>query len=108
MNSKLLTLLGFASKSGNLSYGFDATVTALKTKKSRLVLIAKDISPKSCKESVFFAEKYGVKHILLEDIGITTVTEAVGKKCGVISINDEKFAAACEKSLIEGGNVDDK
>ena len=50
MNDKILTLLGFASKSGKLSYGFDAVKTALSQKKSKLVLIANDVSQKSKKE----------------------------------------------------------
>ena len=51
MNDKILTLLGFATKAGKLSYGFDAVKTALAQSKSKLVLIANDLSQKSQKEA---------------------------------------------------------
>ena len=57
MNDKTLTLLGFASKSGNISNGADSVKEALKKNKARLVIIAKDISDKSRKEIKFFASK---------------------------------------------------
>ena len=56
LNDKILTLLGFASKAGKLSYGFDAVKTALSQKKSKLLLIANDISPKTQKEIMYFLE----------------------------------------------------
>ena len=95
MNNKILTLLGFASKAGKLSFGFDSSVTAMKTGKSKLIVIAEDISQKSRKEAHFFADKSKVKFNDLEGIDIKAVADAVGKKCGIISVNDENFAKAC-------------
>lgn len=95
MNNKILTLLGFASKAGKLSFGFDSSVTAMKTGKSKLIVIAEDISPKSRKEALFFADKSKVKYKDLEGIDIKALSDAVGKKCGIISVNDENFAKAC-------------
>lgn len=94
MNKKVLTLLGFASKAGKLSFGFDSSVTAIKSGKSRLILIAEDISPKSRKEALFFADKGKVKYKDLEGIDIKALSDAVGKKCGIISVNDVQFAKA--------------
>lgn len=107
MNKKLFSLLGFAAKSGKISYGFEATVTALKTGKSRLVLVADDISVKSRKEIVFYSDKAKVKHITLDGINIKAVSDAVGRKCGIISINDSGFADACTAS-IQGGFANDE
>ena len=107
MNNKILTLLGFAAKSGNLSYGFEATITSLKRGKSQLIVVASDISPKSIKEIAFFAEKFGVKHIILESIDIKAVSDAVGRKCGIISVNDKGFANSCVNAIL-GGNANDK
>lgn len=95
MNSKILSLLGFAAKAGKLSFGFEAAVTAIKSGKSNLVIIAEDISPKSRKEMLFFAEKGDTKHIVLKGIDIKAVSDAVGRKCGIISVNDSGFANAC-------------
>ncbi|MBR3299993.1 MAG: ribosomal L7Ae/L30e/S12e/Gadd45 family protein [Clostridia bacterium] len=93
MSNKILTLLGFASKAGKLSYGFAASTDSIKQKKSRLVIIASDISEKSKKETRFIAGKSGVK-VLELDAGQTTISNAVGRSCGIISINDDSFASA--------------
>ena len=100
MKDKILNLLGFASKAGKLSFGFEATVGAIKSGKAKLVLIACDISPKSRKETVYFADKFGVCHIELEDIDIETLSAAVGKKCGILSVYDQGFAEGILKFLL--------
>ena len=108
MNKKILSLLGFAAKAGKLSYGFEATVQAVKMSKSSLVLIAEDISPKSLKEVAYFTDKKAIKNLTLKGIDIKALSVAVGRKCGIISVNDSGFANACEKALIEGGIANDQ
>ena len=51
-NSKALTLLGFASKAGKLSFGADAALKSLKEKKAKLIVAACDVSEKSCRPQV--------------------------------------------------------
>ncbi len=92
MNNKLIALLGFAAKAGKLSFGFEASITSIRAGKSRLVLSACDISPKSSKEVSFFANKGNVTHITLKGIDIKAVSDAVGRKCGIVSVNDSGFA----------------
>lgn len=104
-SNKILTLLGFASKASKLDFGFDASVESMKKKKTKLIIAANDISNKTLKEIVFFAEKYQTKHIILEDIDIETLSKAVGRRCGIIAVNDEGFANAC---VDIGGNANDK
>lgn len=91
MSDKILTLLGFAAKAGKLSYGFDAVCGALSQKKSELVLIANDVSPKSKKEVLFFSDKFKTQAIVLDDYNMQTISHAVGRKCGIISVNDTSF-----------------
>ena len=91
MNDKILTLLGFATKAGKLSYGFDAVKTALTQSKSKLVLIANDVSQKSQKEVVFFADKFKTEVLVLKSYDMETLSHAVGRKCGIISVNDSSF-----------------
>lgn len=100
MNEKIISLLGFAAKAGKLSYGFEASVSAIKSGHSYLVLVAKDISAKSSKEVSFYADKYAVKHTVLKGIDIQQMSDAVGKKCGIISVNDKGFADALAKVLV--------
>ncbi len=115
MNNKLLSLLGFAAKAGKLSYGFEASVWSVKTKKAKLVAVSGEISPKSRKEMIYYADKYNVKLVVLEGIDIKTVSDAVGKKCGIISVNDCGFAdgilnvvGKMTSGNNEGGNADDQ
>jgi len=100
LNNKILSLLGFAAKAGKLCYGFEASVAALKAGKAKLVVIAEDISPKSCKETIYFAQKNSTNHIILKGITIKTVSDAVGKKCGIIAVNDKGFADTLTKTCL--------
>lgn len=105
MNNKLLSLLGFARKAGKLSIGAAATKGSILCKKAKLVVISGEISQKSQKEIIFHADKYKVKTLLLEDIDIITLSNAVGIKCGIVSVNDSSFAEALMKTRNTGGNV---
>ena len=99
MSNKILTLLGFAAKAGKLSFGFDAVRTALSQKKSKLLLVANDVSSKSKKEVCFFGEKFGTKVVVLGQFDMETISHAVGKKCGIISVNDESFSSGIASAI---------
>lgn len=117
MISKVLTLLGFASKASKLSCGMDASVEAVRKGKSKLCVIANDVSPKSSKEINFFAMKNNVRVIILDDCNIDTLSAAIGRKCGILSVNDGSFAdgivGAVNKindhteTSIQGGNANE-
>lgn len=101
MNNKILTLLGFATKAGKLSFGMEAVKTSIKTNKSKLVVVAHDVSAKSQKEIAFFTSNKEIKFLVLENISLTELSAAVGRKCGIISVNDENFA----ETIFKGGNA---
>ena len=94
LNNKILALLGFACKAGKLSFGMNEAKVALEKGKSKLIVVAYDVSAKSQKEIKFFSSNKDIKVITLESISIKTVSEAVGRKCGIISVNDSGFADA--------------
>lgn len=94
MENKILTLLGFASKAGKLSFGFSASSDTIKSGKSKLVIISSDISEKSQKEIRFISGKYGVDALLLDTVSTIKLSNAVGRNCGILSINDSSFASA--------------
>ena len=108
MNDKILTLLGFASKAGKLSYGFDAVKTALTQSKSKLVLMASDVSSKSQKEVFFYGEKFKTTAMVLNDYDMETISHAVGRKCGIVSVNDVSFAEGLLSAINVGRNLNDK
>ena len=107
-NSKVTALLGFAAKAGKLSYGMDAAQKTLKGGKARLVTAACDVSPKSRKEAAFFANKGSVDFLTLEGLDIKTLSAAVGRRCGILTINDSGFADAILKAYTRGGNANDE
>lgn len=108
MNDKILTLLGFASKAGKLSYGFDAVKAALAQSKSKLVLIANDISPKSQKEVLFFSDRFKTTAAILDAYNMEILSHAVGRKCGIVSVNDSSFADGLLSAINVGRNLNDK
>ncbi len=108
MNNKLLTLLGFAAKAGKLSYGMNAASDAIRSGKSKLAITAYDLSAKSKKEIAFFANQYSVSLLASDKLDSQTITNAVGRKCGILSVNDGGFAEALCKAHIEGGNGHDE
>lgn len=101
MNNKILTLLGFASKAGKLSFGMDAAVSALEKRKAHIIITAADLSAKSFKEISYFAKTNGVKVITLADCPKETLSHAVGRKCGMLSVNEKGFADAVLKQCAE-------
>lgn len=107
MNDKILTLLGFASKAGKLSYGFDAVKTALTQSKSKLVLMANDVSHKTQKEISFFCDKFKTEAIVLNAHDMETLSHAVGRKCGIVSVNDISFAEGLLSAINVGRNLND-
>ena len=107
-NSKVLALLGFASKAGRLSYGMDAALKSVKGGKARLLTAASDVSQKSRKEAAFFAKKGSVEFLTLEGLDIKTLSDAVGRRCGILSVNDSGFADAILKAYTRGGNANDE
>ncbi len=95
MTDKTLTLLGFASKAGKLSYGFNKAVGCAKNGKAKLLICAFDISDKSKKELTFYSQKYNLPFWVL-DTDSQTLSSAIGNRCGVVSVNDTGFC----KSII--------
>ena len=105
MTNKALTLLGFAAKAGKLSYGMNAAISAILSGKSKLTLVSGEISPKSRKEIIFHADKKNVPVLLVQEFDIHTLSNAVGRKCGIISVNDSSFADALNS--MTGGNANE-
>lgn len=108
MIDKALNLIQFAAKAGKLSYGTHATEWAITSGKAKLVLAANDISAKSVKELKFKASKTGVPVEILLNTDTETLSLAIGKKCGIIAVNDESFSKAISENLNLGGTVHDR
>ncbi|MBO7217475.1 MAG: ribosomal L7Ae/L30e/S12e/Gadd45 family protein [Clostridia bacterium] len=99
MTDKALNLLQFAAKAGRLSYGTHATEWAITSGKAKLVLAANDISAKSIKELNFKASKTGISVKILSATDSECLSQAIGKRCGIVAVNDESFANAILEKL---------
>ena len=118
MNNKILALLGFASRAGKLSFGMNAAIESIFKCKSRLCIVASDVSAKSLKEINFHAMKNNVRVIILDDCNINMLSAAIGRRCGILSVDDNSFAdgiiGAANKNYggtdksIQGGNANGK
>ena len=91
-NNPVLSLLGFAAKAGKLSYGTHASEWAITSNKAKLVCICEDISEKSQKEMKFKAGKVNVPVVILNGIETEMLSARIGKKCGIVTVNDDGFA----------------
>ena len=100
MNNKILSLLGFASKSGNLSYGFASCLETLNKRNAKLIICANDLSEKTKKEITFHAEKLSIEVLTLETADIFTLSNSIGHKCGVISVNETGFAKSLKEEIL--------
>ena len=98
-NDPVLTLLGFAAKAGRLSYGTHATEWAITAKKANLVCVASDISEKSKKEIRFKANKQGIPVTELQGTDSATLSQRIGKRCGIVAVNDKGFAESIRKKI---------
>ncbi len=105
--NKTLTLLGFASKALKLEYGMQKTIEALKKNRSKLIVTASDLSEKSKKEILFYANKQNIRLLTL-DVTVENLSTAVGRKCGVISVNDNGFADAIFNNQEANSNANDQ
>lgn len=100
MNNKILTLLGFASKAGKLSFGADCATESIRYQKAKLVISAEDLSPKSLKEITFHAEKNNIKVFSLKGVSKEDLSRAIGRRCGVVSVNEKGFAESLKEEIL--------
>ena len=100
MKDKIRALIGFAAKAGKLSYGFAAALKSAKSRKAQIILTASDLSEKSRKEIAFHAGKSGIDVITLPGADMEELTQAVGRKCGIIAVNEAGFAKSLKEEIL--------
>ena len=91
MKNKLLSMLGFARKSGNLSFGFEQVMQMINKNKVKLVIISSDISENTSKKVIANCNnnnipwiQWGSKKDLSHAIGQVNKT--------IFGVNNENFA----------------
>ena len=107
MNDRLLSLVGLARRAGRLSLGFDAAAEAMNKGRTKLLIIACDLSGNSTASIIRTAERTHTKTIVINRTK-AQIGAAVGKEAGIIAVNDEGFAekmAAYDEAEKSGGIV---
>ncbi len=97
MNEKFLGLIGLAKRAGKVSGGEFICRQSIKSKKAKLVIIARDASKntqKSIKNSCAFYKVEYIECATMQDLGKFTG----GGERAVISINDENLAKAIKNA----------
>ncbi|NLJ57385.1 MAG: 50S ribosomal protein L7ae [Tissierellia bacterium] len=89
--NKIYSILGIGRKGGNITVGFDATVSDVEKNKSFLVLIASDASEKTKKNIKYICNKYNCKYIEFGEKEI--IGKSIGRKVvSVLSVSDKNIA----------------
>lgn len=91
MNDKFLSMLGIARKAGAAVLGFEKTRDTLKSGNVCVVCVCSDISEKTLKELLFFAQKTQTP-IIQYNADMFAFSNAVGTKTGIIAVTDRGIA----------------
>ena len=91
MKNQVLSLLGIARRAGRLSLGHDAVDEALKKREAKLIIFARDVSARTATHAQKAAQQAEIPCLALAD-GMEEIGMALGKKAGVIAVNDQGFA----------------
>lgn len=97
--NRVLGMLGLAKRAGRTSAGAFACEGMIKTKKAKLVLLARDASENTKKAVRNSCGYYGVRLLELSDMASLGRATGGGDKA-VVSVNDENFAKAISDKYI--------
>ena len=91
MNDKLLSLLGLCRKAGKITIGYDAVVASMAAGEAVIILCAEDISKNTYKKVLNNSQIYAIPCFKIRR-NKDMVSNALGRLCTVVSINDAGFA----------------
>ncbi len=91
MTNKFLSLLGMAKKAGRLSCGYEKVLESVHRKKARAIFAADDLSEKTLRGIQYACEETG-NEVLRLPVSMFEVSNAVGQKTGIVSVEDKGFA----------------
>ena len=93
MKNSILTMLGFAQKSGNLVIGETQCRRDIVTRKVSLLIMAEDINETTRRKMIDVCNEHQVKYVTLFDK--ETLSTAIGKmNYGLFGITSKKFSRA--------------
>lgn len=96
MNERSRALLGFAVKAGRVSFGHDAVKKSVRTKKARLLLFARDASPRLREELAGLAGSAPAMDLAESADELAAI---LGRRAAALSVNDSGFADSLLKNV---------
>lgn len=101
--TKVLGLLGLATKAGKISFGIEACKDMVIKKKAKLIIIAEDAADRTKKQMKELCIIAGIRYLEFGTIKI--ISQSIGKvNKAVIAIREESFSKAIIK-VIDGGDM---
>lgn len=91
MNDRILSFLGICRRAGKLVIGADPSVESIQKRRAKLIIFASDFSQRSAAPVLAAADEYNIKTLTINR-SKDELSFAIGKLCGVLSIEDEGFA----------------
>ena len=95
---KISSAFSLAKKAGKLLVGFDAVVHGMQQKEVCLAAVSSDLSPKTKKEVLYFAQKEGICCIDLPR-DMEQLCAVFNRRVGVLAVTDEHFAQLVRRSV---------
>ena len=100
-DSRVLGLLGIATKAGAMTFGTEAVKESIESKKAKLVIVANDASDKTIDNFIFICKNN--KLPIIKFGTIDTLSKAIGKpNKAVISIKDRNLSEEIYKIICGG------
>ncbi len=100
MNDRILSLLGLCRRAGKVTVGNDAVREAVAKGKSKLVIAADDISENTKKEVSRVCALNNTDFLKISR-SKESLSNALGRFCAVISVNDSGFANKLSELISE-------
>ena len=95
-------LLGLAHKAGRLEIGEEPVGAACRARQAKLVLLAADAAPNTCRRAAHFGEAGNVLFLTLPQ-SKAELGAALGRaSCAMLALTDIGFAGALAKQLAKG------
>ena len=101
MMIKLLRLTGLARKAGKVEIGEAKILTAARSGKTRLLIVASDVSPRTLKNAKLLAEESNFGLLIVECTKAELGQSLGFASCAVAAITDSGFAKAIKKAVTE-------
>ncbi|WP_077533143.1 L7Ae/L30e/S12e/Gadd45 family ribosomal protein [Massiliimalia massiliensis] len=105
--NKLIETVTFCKRIGGLVIGFDLVKQAMQKGEAGLVLLARDLSPKTEKEIRFLCGQFDVA-LKKTELSLDEFWYLIGKRAGVIAVTNPAFAEKLLTVIDEANHMENE